>query len=230
MKLLRRPQRRPKGAFTILEMIVVISIMAIVAGTAIPLASTAIHSKARRATLEELETLQPNVVDYFRDTGQLPTALTDLESDPGVTGWTGPYLHAFGNDRISGLSRSAVDAWSHAYRLESTTSTLTITSAGRSGAMDDGDDISVTIDVTSVRREDSLRTIEIVDRAIQLYNASWLTTDPLPADYSALLDKLVARGYLPAAAPFELDGWGDAFVPDPAGLTPVVQVTSTHLD
>lgn len=220
---------RARAGFTLLEMIIVISIMAIVAGAAVPLASMAINSKARRATVDELEGLQLAVGEYFRDTGQLPSAISDMEQDPGVGGWTGPYLQAFSLDRNSGLSQYSVDAWSQSYTLSASGSVLTITSPGQGGALGDGNDISMTVDVTPIRREQTLAKLKIVNQAIQKYNDTWLDSDPLPATYSTVLTKLVSKGYLPSTTPFDSDGWGDPLVPDPAGLSPVVQVTSSHL-
>jgi prepilin-type N-terminal cleavage/methylation domain-containing protein len=224
----RRQTNRGTSGFTLLEMIIVISIMAIVAGAAIPLASAAINSKARRATLSELEGLQAAVAEYFRDTGTLPTATADMEQNPSVAGWTGPYLIAFSIDRNSGLSQYAVDAWSQPYRFSANGSQLTITSPGKGGSFGDGNDLDVTIDVTPIRREITLEKQRIVNQAIQHYNAAWLADDPLPASYASLLSKLVAKGYLPATEPFSKDGWGAAFVADPQALSPVVKIKSTN--
>lgn len=216
------------SGFTLLEMIVVISIMAIVAGAAIPLASAAINSKARRATASELEGLQQAAAEYFRDTRQLPTSTAQMEQNPSIAGWTGPYLIAFSIDRNSGLSQYAVDAWSQPYQFAVNGSQLTIASPGQGGSFGDGNDISITVDVTPIRRELTLESQRIVNQAIQHYNAVWLSDDPLPASYGSLLSKLVAKGYLPSTAPFSTDGWGDAFVADPPTLMPVVKVKSVN--
>lgn len=225
-----RPLGTPRktGGFTLLEMIIVISIMAIIAGAAVPLASAAINSKARSATSGELEGLAQAATEYFRDTGQLPTSTAAMEQNPSVAGWTGPYLLAFSIDKNSGLSQYAVDAWSQPYKFKVVGSLLTLTSPGQGGAFGDGNDLEVVLDVTPIRREKTLATLKTVNQAIQLYNAVWQATDPLPASYSSLLTKLVNKGYLPSEPPFSVDGWGDAFVPDPPSLTPVVQVTSSN--
>jgi general secretion pathway protein G len=228
METRSRNFRGARDGFTLLEMIIVISIMAIVAGAAIPLASAAINSKARRATLEELQGLQQAATEFFRDTGVLPTSTSAMEQNPPLAGWTGPYLLAFSIDQNSGLSQYAVDAWSQAYKFVASGSLLTITSPGQGGTFGDGNDLAITLDVTPIRREQTLETMKIVNQAIQLYNAVWLSTDPLPASYSSLLSKLVSRGYLPSAPPFSTDGWGDAFVVDPPSLTPAVKVTSSN--
>ena len=222
--------RRNCDGFTLLEMVIVLSIMAIVAGTAVPLASMAINSKARRVTLEELDGLQLAVGEYFRDTGQLPGAIGDMEQNPIVAGWTGPYLQAFSIDQNSGLSQYSVDAWSQAYQLAIAGSVLTITSPGQGGSFGDGNDLAITVDVTPIRREMTLDTMKIVNQAIQLYNATWLASDPLPANYTTILTKLVSRGYLPSSAGFAVDGWGAPLVPAPLGLSPVVQISSANLN
>ncbi len=212
-----------------LELVIAISIMAIVAGVALPLARKVISSKRASATVSELEGLQEAAAEYFQDTGALPSAIADMERDPGVTGWAGPYLQHFSIDQASGLSQYAVDAWSRAYSLSSAGSVLTITSAGPGGAQGDGDDLSCQLDVTSLRRTKTLATLGIVNRAISAYNQTWLGEDPLPASYSTALTKLVSRGYLATRAPYEVDGWGSAFVADPQGLSPVMRIGSTNL-
>jgi len=222
-------RRSTRGGFSLLEMILVISIMAIIAGSAVPLATMAINSKAKRATAEELDGLQLAAAEYFQDTGELPSTVSDMEQNPSVDGWAGPYLQAYSINERTGLSQYAVDAWSQAYSLSSSGSVLTITSPGLGGTFGDEHDIAITLDVTPIRRDQTLATLEIVNRAIGQYNTSWLATDPLPANYSTILSKLVTKGYLPASEPFATDGWGDALVPDPVGRTPVVQVGSIHL-
>lgn len=224
-----RRAARDRAGFSLLELIVAVTIMAILVGASIPVASMAVNSKATRATREELDGLQLAVVEYFRDTKQLPSAISDMEIDPGVTGWAGPYLQAFSIDSTSGLSQYAVDAWSAPYQLAATTSSLTITSSGLGKVMGDANDLSVTVDVTPVRREETLNQLRKINLAIDSYNATYLVSDPLPSNYSSLLSKLVAKGYLPSTRPFETDAWGSPFQADPAGAMPVVQVRSTNI-
>ncbi len=230
MRTLDNAPRRTRAGFTLLELVIAISIMAIIAGAAIPVASMAINSKKARATADELEGLQLAASEYFRDTGELPTAIASLETDPtGVSGWAGPYLQRFSIDPLSGLSQYAVDAWSNAYRVSASGSLLTISSGALGGVHGDSNDISVTLDVTPIRREQTLKTIALINGVIVKYNETYIATEPLTSNYSNLLQQLVNRNYLPSTAPFELDAWGDAFTADPATLTPVVRITSTNL-
>lgn len=221
---------RRSAGFTLLELIIAISIMAIIAGAAVPVATMAINSKKARATADELEGLQLAASEYFRDTDELPSAIADLETAPsGVTGWNGPYLQRYSIDPLSGLSQYSVDGFSQPYRVSASGSVLTISSAALGGTHGDSNDIAVTVDVTPIRRESTLKQVTLINNLIVKYNETYIVTDPLPAVYSSLLQKLVSHNYLPAATGFELDGWGDAFTADPAALTPVVRITSTNL-
>ena len=106
---------------------------------------------------------------------------------------------------------------------------LDLRSAADDGTFDDADDIVYTVDVTPVRRESTLDQLATVNQAIRLYNAQYLPGAPLSTKYATLLQTLVSKGFLPASAPYASDGWGKAFVPDPAGKSPVVAVTSVNL-
>ncbi|HED65125.1 MAG TPA: hypothetical protein ENJ09_06160, partial [Planctomycetes bacterium] len=191
---------------------------------------TAMKSKARSATRSELEVLTDAVAEYFRDTGAFPSDLGELSVSPGVTGWSGPYIQAESVDPVSGNPESVVDAWSTPYAIAAVGSSgFKITSAGEDKTFGTVADISRTLDVTPIRREKTLTVLRTVNQAITQYNALYLPDSPLSTSYGTLLGQLVSTGFLPDTAPFAVDGWGDALVVDPPGLTPVVQVTSTHL-
>jgi hypothetical protein len=64
---------------------------------------------------------------------------------------------------------------------------------------------------------------------VALYNAQYMATNPLPLNWRTALAQLVARRFLPTAAPYQQDGWNQAYVPDPAGRLPVVKITSVNL-
>jgi len=229
MKTSAKPIHPQQGGFTLLELVIAISIMAIIAGASVPLATMAINSKKKRATIEELDGLQLAASEYYWDTASLPSSIAAMETDPGVTGWAGPYLQRYSIDPVSGLSQYSVDAWSQPYVLSPSGSVLTINSAALGGVQGDSNDLTVTLDVSLIQRAKTLDILAIVNRAILKYNEVYLTSDPLPASYATVLTKLVSAGCLPSTAPFAVDAWGDAFAADPAGLTPVVRVTSANL-
>ncbi|MEZ6005754.1 MAG: prepilin-type N-terminal cleavage/methylation domain-containing protein [Planctomycetota bacterium] len=224
----RAPQRR--GGFTLIELVVAVTILAILAGAAIPLSAKVIGYKARKATEEEQVDLTTAAGNYFADTGVLPTSIGDMLTAPtGLTGWTGPYLHGVSTDKLTGLVSWQVDAWSRAYMTTRSGDTWTVTSMGDDATFGTGDDVSRTIDVTWIRREKTVDTLRIVNQAITLYNAAWMASDPLSSNWATAFGQLTSRGFLPADTRLQADGWGTSLEPDPAGASPVVRVRSTHL-
>jgi prepilin-type N-terminal cleavage/methylation domain-containing protein len=225
------PASRARRAFTLIELVIVIAILAIVAGSAVPVASKFFHSRARSATRTELAALSEAVSEYFRDTGALPASVGSLVVDPSLPGWAGPYLAVETADAWTGASDLQLDAWARAYRFTASgSSALELASAAEDGTFGSEDDLVSRVDVTPVRREKTLRQLETLNTAITRYNATYLPGSPLSTTYATLLTRLVTTGFLPDAAAYGSDGWGSPFVPDPAGKTPVVAVTSQHLD
>lgn len=220
--------RGPRSGFTLLEIVVVVAIIAMLAGAAIPLASKMMQSQARKATKSEIEALGETALEYFRDTGAVPGSVAALLTNPGTTGWAGPYLAGTVRDTISGLAGYEVDAWSRAYVITAGT-TWTVASRGPDGITGNADDVSLTVDFTPVKRELTLDRLRTINNAITLYNQAYGATSPLPANYTTILDRLVTNGYLPTRTGYSADAWGSAYVPDPTGATPVVRVTSPNI-
>lgn len=128
----RDPSRRSHGGFTLIELVVAISLLALLAGAAAPLAMQQVRSSRLRTTQERMESLVIAMVGdpkrgdygYVGDIGALPAALVDLNTrdevtidgaivDPndGIsTGWAGPYVPfaATGNTAF-------VDAWGNPF-------------------------------------------------------------------------------------------------------------------
>ncbi|MFT5462038.1 MAG: hypothetical protein ACI8QS_000910 [Planctomycetota bacterium] len=94
--------------------------MAIFAGLAVPVASSMINLSARRATATELESMGTSVVEYFRDTGVLPTQAVNLMVDPSVAGWSGPYILLDAAEPVRGQPDGGLDAWRNAYAFSVT--------------------------------------------------------------------------------------------------------------
>ena len=223
-------QNTKRAGFTLIEMVVAVSIMAIIAGAAVPLTTRMITHQARVSTEEEQTAITSAVANYYADTDRLPSSIADLLIVPtGVVGWTGPYAESISTDRISGLMTHQVDAWSRAYSVTIAGDVWSVSSAGPDANFGTADDISSVIDVTFLRRERTVSRLKIVNQAIVQYNGAWLATDPLPSVWSSAFSKLVARGFLPNDPRLANDGWGDAFRESPAGTFPVVQVESIHM-
>ncbi|MFT5058195.1 MAG: general secretion pathway protein G, partial [Planctomycetota bacterium] len=219
-----------RSGFTLIEMVVAVSIMAIIAGAAVPLATRMLTHKARMATEEDQAELTSAVGRYYVDTDRLPGSIADLLSAPtGVEGWTGPYADKLSTDRISGLMIQQVDAWSRPYSVTLAGDVWTVSSSGPDANFGTGDDISHVVDITFLRRERTVSRLKIVNQAINLYNEAYLTTDPLPSEWSSAFNRLVSRGYLPSDSRLINDGWSDNFRESPVGTFPVVRVESSHM-
>ena len=220
--------RGPRSGFTLLEIVVVVAIIAMLAGAAVPLASKMLQSQSRKATKAEVEALGEAALAYFRDTGAVPGSVGAFLSDPGDTGWAGPYLAGSVRDTITGLTGYEVDAWSRAYVVTAAT-TWTIASRGPDGISGNADDVSLVVDFSPVKRELTLDRLRTLNTAITLYNQAYGVTSPLPANLTTILDRLVTNGYLPTRTGYTTDAWGAAYTPDPVGATPVVRVTSPNV-
>lgn len=229
MKQLPRKQR-PNAGFSLIELIVVLTIMSIIAGAAVPTIQTARNIQAKRSTRAELDKLGEAALEYARDFEALPTEVVDLLEDTGDARWAGPYLGLTMDDEWSGLGGWSVDGWSEAYELSVSGDLLTITSGGPDRDPGNDDDLVMTVDPTPVWRAETQRRLAVINQAIVQYNATYLATDPLPPTWSLALNKLIAQGYLPAGAnEYAFDAWGDAYEADPSGAMPVVQATSSNL-
>lgn len=224
----RRADRR--AGFTLIEIIVVITVLSILAGAAVPVVQKAIATAARKNTRAELDVLAEAAREYCRDTNNSPQSILDLERDPlraNSVGWSGPYVT--GAIPVSSTkSGFAADAWSRDYQVTLGT-TFTITSAGDDGTFGDANDIAITVDFTPIRREKTLSKLATINQAITLYNAAYQSTSPLPSNYSTALNRLVATGFLPNRAAYLKDAWNTNFTADPPGRAPMVKVRSSSI-
>jgi len=222
-------QRFPRSGFTLLELVVTVTIVAILAGAAVPVTSKVLGHRARQATRAELQTLADAVVQYVWDTNALPAELADLLVDPRVAGWSGPYLPGVVTDELTDAPGYLVDAWSRGYSVAATDDVLTITSAGADGRFGTDADVSIDVNVTPVRRARTLDRLEVVNAAVRAYNAVHLPAAPLSSSWTRAYEELIDAGLMPRAPEYRTDAWGDELVADPVGGRPVVRIGSVHL-
>lgn len=106
-----------KSAFTLVELLIVIIVIAILAAIAIPKFANS-GTRSREAALKGNLKLLRNAIELFRnDTGAFPSALTDLAVTTAPTtgkdsagsnktivaaDYKGPYLQSVDNDPVSG--------------------------------------------------------------------------------------------------------------------------------
>jgi len=213
-----RPARR---GFTLLESLIVVAVVALLASAAIPMASKALSSAARKATRTELVQLGVAAQDCFRETGAAPASIEDLKS--------GHYLPETVAQGARPALDPARDAWSRAYRFKRSGDVLSITSAGPDAAMDTPDDVHILVDFTPIRREQTLAELEAIQRAITLHDGLHGSDTPRPATWSAVLCTLVEGGFLESAEPYGTDAWGNPYEARPEGTSRLGRIVSTSI-
>ncbi|MEZ5976775.1 MAG: prepilin-type N-terminal cleavage/methylation domain-containing protein [Planctomycetota bacterium] len=216
---------RSNSGFTLLEIVVVMSILALLVGAVAPMAGTLMRSRARGDTAREMELLAEASLAHYDDTGTFPSDALQLLAS-STSGWAGPYLSGTTDDAWSGQSGYRVDGYGSNYRFTRSGTTLTITSGGPDRSIGTADDQSLVVDATPLLRRRTLERMQVVNTAIVQYHSVYLATDPLPATWTVAYSKLVSAGFLP---PAERSGAtrGDDFVGDPA-VTPLSRVTSVN--
>ncbi len=99
-----------EGGFTLLEIMVAVAVMAVLAATVVPLAFRELVRAREDATRMELTAIREALERFYEDTGRLPTdreGLAALVGDPGVEGWSGPYLGNSEGDPVAEVTRDA---------------------------------------------------------------------------------------------------------------------------
>ena len=121
-------RNRNRLAFTLIELVVVILILAILAALIVPRIVGRTDDAARSKAASDIATLRAQVQLYKTDVGDFPESLLDLRTRPseGADGWRGPYLD----------KELPTDPWGNEYdyQVSSDGEEFTIISYGKDGA------------------------------------------------------------------------------------------------
>jgi len=79
--------------FTLVELLLVLVILALIAGLVLPGIIGKAESAKAKAVSSQISRISMSVESFYLDTGNTPSSLDELVNEPaGVTGWTGPYI------------------------------------------------------------------------------------------------------------------------------------------
>lgn len=79
--------------FTLVELLLVLVILALIAGLVLPGIIGKAESAKVRAAASQISRISMSVETFYLDTGNTPDSLSDLVDEPGdATGWNGPYI------------------------------------------------------------------------------------------------------------------------------------------
>jgi len=85
--------RRGQRGFTLVELLLVLVILALIAGLVLPGIIGKAESAKARAAASQISRIAMSVESYYLDTGNTPSSLDELVNQPsGVSGWNGPYI------------------------------------------------------------------------------------------------------------------------------------------
>jgi len=91
-KRYKTKNNRQRG-FTLVELLLVLVILALIAGLVLPGIIGKAESAKVKAASSQISRISMSVESYYLDTGDTPSTLEDLVNEPsGVTGWNGPYI------------------------------------------------------------------------------------------------------------------------------------------
>ena len=95
MKFKRFDKNYNKGqrGFTLVELLLVLVILALIAGLVLPGIIGKAESAKAKAASSQISRISMSVESFYLDTGNTPSSLNELVSEPsGVSGWNGPYI------------------------------------------------------------------------------------------------------------------------------------------
>ena len=85
--------RKDQRGFTLVELLLVLVILALIAGLVLPGIIGKAESAKAKAASSQISRISMSVESFYLDTGRTPSSLDDLVNEPsGASGWNGPYI------------------------------------------------------------------------------------------------------------------------------------------
>ncbi|NBZ90080.1 type II secretion system major pseudopilin GspG [Stagnihabitans tardus] len=136
-------KRNPNAGLTLLEVMIVLAVIALIAGLAAPRLLANFGKAQGRSAEIQLTNIKGAVQMFYIDTGRYPTEAEGLDAlltaPDGLKGWRGPYVDD---------DKSITDPWGHRYVYHSPGQTkpfdlLSYGRDGRAGGSGEDSDISL---------------------------------------------------------------------------------------
>ena len=180
-----------RSAFTLLEVVVVVAVMTLLAGLAVPVAGVALRVTEVSEAKSRMNDLSDAARNFYEDTGRFPTQLSELQSVSGtVPGWSGPYVNAGFSDRKDNIF---YDPWQNAFEFDAVDSYTRQLRSWGFNATDDsgsGDDLTLPVSVADILRAKNQLLLKEINAAVAAYNATFRVTrfPPLSATGADISD------------------------------------------
>lgn len=89
----KKARNQRQRGFTLVELLLVLVILALIAGLVLPGIIGKAESAKAKAASSQISRISMSVESFYLDTGRTPSSLDELVNEPsGVTGWNGPYI------------------------------------------------------------------------------------------------------------------------------------------
>jgi general secretion pathway protein G len=89
----RKIHKNWQRGFTLVELLLVLVILALIAGLVLPGIIGKAESAKAKAASSQISRISMSVESFYLDTGNPPSSLEELVNEPsGVAGWNGPYI------------------------------------------------------------------------------------------------------------------------------------------
>ena len=93
LKRYRKIQSGGQRGFTLVELLLVLVILALIAGLVLPGIIGKAESAKAKAASSQISRISMSVESFYLDTGNTPSSLEELVDEPaGLSGWNGPYI------------------------------------------------------------------------------------------------------------------------------------------
>jgi len=85
--------RKGQRGFTLVELLLVLVILALIAGLVLPGIIGKAESAKAKAASSQISRISMSVESFYLDTGRTPSSLDELVNEPSdASGWNGPYI------------------------------------------------------------------------------------------------------------------------------------------